>query len=86
MLQKAFINSPLLRSELQLQLFRFKQSYCALLSGFGRFRTVKVLQGESLLALMKRTHDDSLTWRPPGRHASFLRAVLLRLLTRARKC
>jgi hypothetical protein len=41
--------------------------YCSLMTGFGRFQCVAPEPGESLLALMKRTHEDTLKWQPPGR-------------------
>ena len=66
-LRTAMLNSELLRLELRGQLERYKRLYVSLLSGFGRFRQVVVLQGETMLALMKRTHDEALQWRPPGR-------------------
>ena len=66
-LREALLNSEPLRCELDLQLARYKRLYASMLSGFGRFRQVVVLQGETLLALMQRTHGDSLHWRPPGR-------------------
>ena len=66
-LQEALVNSTPLYEELQYQLSRYKRLYCSMFSGFGRFREVTPIPGESLLALMKRTHDASLKWRPPGR-------------------
>lgn len=65
-LQDALHRCPLLQDELQSQLVRYKQLYCALLSGFGRFRKVAPLPGESLIDLMGRTHTSALGWRPPG--------------------
>eukprot|EP00966_Prymnesium_polylepis_P152087 3513241-Prymnesium_polylepis.3 len=41
-----------------------------MLSGFGRFRRVTPLVGESLLVLMQRTSEKALEWRPPGRPPS----------------
>ena len=69
-LRAAFQSSTLLRQELHRQLVLYKRLYCNLLSGFGRFRDVSLLPGEPLLALMKRTHDGALKWRPPGRPLS----------------
>jgi len=66
-LQEAIDGSLLLQAELHLQLARYKRLYCSILRGFGRFRVVEPLPGESLLRLMQRTHDDALKWRPPGR-------------------
>ena len=66
-LQDALGRSDLLRAELKQQLARYKRLYLALFSGFGRFRRLKLLPGESLLGLMARTHSDALKWRPPGR-------------------
>jgi hypothetical protein len=65
-LRAAFAHSPLLRAELHGQLDAFKRYYCSLFSGFGRFRVVVAERGESLMALMRRTHRTSLKWRPPG--------------------
>eukprot|EP00964_Phaeocystis_antarctica_P082389 scaffold51660_cov37-Phaeocystis_antarctica.AAC.1 len=42
----ALLNSELLRLELRGQLERYKRLYVSLLSGFGRFRQVVVLQGD----------------------------------------
>ena len=50
----------------QVQLAVFKRLYCATLSGAGRFKSVVPNPGETLLALMKRMHQDMLKWRPPG--------------------
>ena len=66
-LRAAFAQSPLLQEELHRQLEIFKRQYCSLFSGFGRFRHVATERGETLLSLMRRTHVDSLKWRPPGR-------------------
>lgn len=66
-LRDALADSELLRLELQQQLDRFKRLYSSLFSGFGRFRRVTSQPGESLLGLMRRTHLESLQWRPPGR-------------------
>jgi hypothetical protein len=59
--------SPSLQRELRVQLERFKRQYCSLLRGAGRFRTLEVLPGETILELMRRTHVAMLSWRPPGR-------------------
>jgi hypothetical protein len=66
-LRTALLNSQLLQCELRAQLERYKRLYVSLMSGFGRFRQVWVLQGETVLALMTRTHVEALQWRPPGR-------------------
>ena len=63
----ALDRSELLREELQRQLERYKRLYCSMLSGFGRFRKVAPQPGETLLALMGRTHGEALAWRPPGK-------------------
>jgi hypothetical protein len=60
-------SSEPLRLELLRSLALWKRFYCSLLRGFGRFRDLAPLQGESLLALMKRTHVAALAWRPPGK-------------------
>ena len=69
-LQEALFSSKPLRLELARQLERYTRVYAALMSGFGRFRKATALPGESLLALMKRTHLAALQWRPPGRSAA----------------
>ena len=66
-LQDALHASERLRGELVNQLGVFKRFYCSMMTGFGRFQCVAPEPGESLLALMKRTHEDALKWRPPGR-------------------
>ena len=66
-LRTALLNSELLQCELRGQLERYKRLYVSFLTGFGRFRQVHVLQGETVLALMTRTHVEALQWRPPGR-------------------
>ena len=68
-LAMAFAKSAPLREELHRQLEAFKRfcRSCGLgLGGFGRFRRINEVRGESLLALMRRTHLDALKWRPPG--------------------
>ena len=62
----AFRRSTILREELHRQLETFKRHYRSVFSGFGRFRCIEP-RVESLLSLMRRTHRDALTWRPPGR-------------------
>ena len=66
-IQDALDRSETLRNQLQWQLNRYKRLYCSMFSGFGRFRTIVPLPGETLLSLMGRTHRDALTWRPPGK-------------------
>ena len=66
-LHEALTNSELLKLELLYQLARYKRFYTSIFSGFGRFRKLIVLPGETLLSLMKRTHLEALRWRPPGR-------------------
>lgn len=59
-----------LRGELVHQLGVFKRFGRLLLADDG-LRALSVrrsrARGESLLALMKRTHEDTLKWQPPGR-------------------
>ena len=65
-LQDALDASKALRTELALQLNRYKGLYCSMLSGFGRFKKLTPGIGESLLSLMTRTHTEARAWRPPG--------------------
>ena len=65
-LAMALERSEQLVHELQYQLARFKRLYCSLLTGFGRFRKVHATPNETLLDLIKRTHEKALEWRPPG--------------------
>ena len=37
---------------------------------------VALLPGETLLGLMKRTHDDALKWRPPGKTPAEMLALV----------
>ena len=66
----AFASSAPLQEELHRQLEFFKRYMCSCgggLGGFGRFRRIDLVRGETLLALMRRTHLAALQWRPPGR-------------------
>ena len=65
-LRDAYLENERLCRELNKQLHVFKRLYCSLMSGFGRFRKVKVVPGETLIDLMYRTHKDARKWRPPG--------------------
>ena len=65
-LRAVLLGSERLCRELHRQLDRFKRLCCRTLSGFGRFRTVSVEPGESLLDLWQRTHEEARKWRPPG--------------------
>jgi hypothetical protein len=65
-LQDALDASTPLRTELLLQLDRYKRLYCSMMSGFGRFKKLTPGTGESLLGLMTRTNTDARAWRPPG--------------------
>jgi len=69
-LQDALRLSGTLRLELVRQLEWYKRVVASLFTGFGRFGKVTALPGESLLALIKRTHLSAQLWRPPGRAAS----------------
>ena len=75
-LMDAFHDSELLRDEVLHQLARYKRLYCSIFRGFGRFRVVALLPGETLLELMKRTHDDALKWRPPGKSPAEMLALI----------
>ena len=65
-LQDALGDSTLLRTELLVQLDRYKGLYCSMMSDFGRFNKLTPGIGESLLSLMTRTNTDARAWRPPG--------------------
>ena len=75
-LMDALHDSELLRDEVLHQLARYKRLYCSIFRGFGRFRMVALLPGETLLGLMKRTHDDALKWRPPGKTPAEMLALV----------
>ena len=68
-LMDALHDSELLRDEVLHQLARYKRLYCSIFRGFGRFRMVALLPGETLLGLMKRTHDDRTMRSSGGRPA-----------------
>ena len=66
----AFASSAPLQEKLHRQLEFFKRYMCSCgggLGGFCRFRRIDLVRGETLLALMRRTHLAALQWRPPGR-------------------
>ena len=65
-LRDAYLEDARLCRELHKQLHIFKRLYCNMLSGFGRFRKVKVVEGETFIDLMYRTNQDAREWRPPG--------------------
>ena len=65
-LHDAYMSNERLCRELDKQLDVFKRLYCSIMSGFGRFRQIKVVPGETLIDLLYRTHDDARKWRPPG--------------------
>ena len=74
-LRDAYLEDARLCRELHKQLHIFKRLYCNMLSGFGRFRKVKVVEGETFIDLMYRTNQDATRMRASGDR----RATLARL-------
>ena len=63
----ALHQSQTLRQEALWQIDTFKSVYASgVMRGFGRFRKLDIVPGETLLELMKRTHSAAQQWRPQG--------------------